>query len=265
MKTVEVYSLPKLRFAHVYKAGSYTNNINASKKYIEVTYISEGELLLEDEAGSILAQKGDVLCLLQDTVIRTSGFHSHHTVCVDLDWDYVENSSQGLYLPMVTKEAEGTEKIRQLIDDVVFNFPVYENSQTKCAGKFLEILCKIDLYNRKTRDLKMPGTLLYAERAKKYIHRHIYQPITQMEVAEHLEITPEYLCSIFKKTQGITLMKYVNKTKLDGIKDLMDREHIPLYKAAALFGFADANYVSRLYKSFFGHNITDKPDVSPPL
>ena len=53
-------------------------------------------------------------------------------------------------------------------------------------------------------------------------------------------------------------MKYVNKIKLENIKSIMDRENIPLYKAAALYGYSDPNYVSRLYAQMFGKSITKK-------
>ena len=265
MNTVEVYSLPKLFFAHAYKTDTYNNYIKGSKGHMEISYISEGEVLYEIGDNSILARKGDILCFLEAVTVKASAFHSHHTVCALVDWDFLENNSHGLYLDCLSGEVEGTAEIRQLIDDIIYNFPLYESSAAKGAGKFLDILCKIDACNRKSKDLKLPGAFLYTEKAKKYIHRHIYKPITQTEIAEYLDITPEYLCNVFKKNQGITLMKYVNQLKLEGIKDIMNKEHIPLYKAAELFGYTDANYVSRLYKNLFGHNITDKVETLPDI
>jgi YesN/AraC family two-component response regulator len=37
----------------------------------------------------------------------------------------------------------------------------------------------------------------------------------------------------------------------------MERENLRLYEAATRYGYTDANYVSRLYKRYFGKNITD--------
>ena len=58
-------------------------------------------------------------------------------------------------------------------------------------------------------------------------------------------------------------MRYVNKTKLESIKKLMDNENVRLYEAATIFGYKNANYVSFLYKKIFGRNITDKPSMVP--
>ena len=82
---------------------------------------------------------------------------------------------------------------------------------------------------------------------------------------EHLDISPEYLCAIFKKTEGITIMRYINKHKLEGIKTLMEQTNLHLYEAAGLYGYSDPNYVSRLYKQLFGYNITDKPMFHPEI
>ena len=53
------------------------------------------------------------------------------------------------------------------------------------------------------------------------------------------------------------MLKYVNTAKLEAVKALMEKERLRLWEAAALFGFSDPNYVSRLYKRYFGKNITD--------
>ena len=52
-------------------------------------------------------------------------------------------------------------------------------------------------------------------------------------------------------------MSYINHIKLEGVRSIMEKEHIPLNQAAEIYGFSDPNYVSRLYKKYFHANITD--------
>ena len=87
---------------------------------------------------------------------------------------------------------------------------------------------------------------------------NLRSPITQKSVAQYLSITPEYLCSVFKKVEGISFQKYVNYEKLEAIKNLIEKEQVYLYEAAAMFGYSDPNYVSRLFKKYYGYNITDQ-------
>ena len=78
----------------------------------------------------------------------------------------------------------------------------------------------------------------------------------QRDIAAHLGITPEYLCSIFKKSEGVSIMHFINTVKLTSIRSLMEKDGLTLAQAAHLYGYADPNYVSRLHKQYFHINIT---------
>ena len=104
----------------------------------------------------------------------------------------------------------------------------------------------------------MPNGTRYTQRAKEYVQKNIYSTITQKSVSDYLSITPEYLCSVFKKVEGTTFKRYVNNGKLEMIKMLIEKEHLHLYEAAAQLGYSDPNYVSRLFKQYYGYNVTKK-------
>ena len=266
MNCVEITSLPDILFSHVYKADHYHNSFSVRESFLEVSYIADGSFELEVGNERLCAKKGDILCLLHDkkTVILTDKFHSHHTVGVKVDWDFCSDERH-LLLPIITPAKTGTANICHLIDDFVHNQIVYKESKTLGATKFLELLCAIDKCNRTTQNKNLPGEFLYTKRAKDYIQRNIHTCITQNSVASYLGISPEYLCAVFKKAEGTTVIKYINKLKLESIKTLIDNTNIHLYEAAAMYGYTDPNYVSRLHKQLFGYNITDKPYVHPEI
>lgn len=259
MDTIELCSLPKIKFAHIHSAESYANSFRPRPSLIEVTYISEGSLTYECDGSRFTAGQGDVICNLyrSDAKITSKGYHIHHTVCANAQIKLLQNNINGLYLPIHIKSQLGTEKIQHIIDLFIRDRFTYINFSARGSAKFLELLCEIDFVNRKEQSVSLPSEVLYTQLAKEYIHNNIHLPITQRSVAEHLSISPEYLCSIFKKTEGITLIKYANTVKLGAVRNLMKKEKVRLYVAAEQFGFADANYVSRLFKKYFGYNITE--------
>lgn len=267
MKTIDITSTPQIVFAHTYESNNYDNLLPPSKPNVEITYIAEGSLELTIENQKYVAQTGDILCLFrnEEITVHASDFHRHHTFGVNLEWNYLENNTRGLFLPVLTKFSPQVKEIHQMIDDIIYNSHRYEGIRARQTTQVMNILCKIDLYNRNSKELQLPGELLLAERAKKYVHSHMYEAITQTDVANHLKITPTHLCRIFKKTQGTSFMRYVNKTKLENMKNLIERENLHVYEAAELFGYTDPNYVSSLHKKLFGYNITDKPPVHPPI
>ena len=264
MNFVQINSLPEILFSHFYKTESYQNRFSVRDNYLEISYIAEGVFELQVGKEKFLAKKGDVICFLhnEQTFVSAKGFHCHHTVGARVDWEFSKDE-QGLFLPTVTLAHNNAAVICSLIDDFVHNQMIYKTSKALGSAKFLELLCAIDKCNRTVKNNGLPGEVLYTQRAKEYIQQNIHMPVTQKSVAEYLGISPEYLCSVFKRAEGITMMKYINRIKLENIKTLMDNTNIPLYKAANMYGYSDPNYVSRLYKGIFGYNITDKPKFHP--
>ena len=98
----------------------------------------------------------------------------------------------------------------------------------------------------------------YVRQAKRYIFEHLSQPIKQSEIAAFLGITSEYLCNVFKKSEHTSVMRFINEAKLTQIRSMMESKGIPLHQAALQYGFADPNYVSRLYKKYYGRALTEE-------
>jgi len=265
MQNYEIETLPCVQFAHVYHADTYFNTLRKKDNSMEVTYISEGAITLECKGVEYTANKGDVICLPYRSLtvyIKAHSYHEHHTVCAEMKWS-LKDRINGLYLPIVTPARFNTRAASNIIDQLIHDQLSFKNSRTKGAAKFLELLCEIDQCNRKHTELNLPGEVMYALRAKEYVQSNLHSPITQKGAAMHLSISPEYLCSVFKRVEGISFQKYVNYEKLKAIRNLMEKEPARLYEAAALFGYNDPNYVSRLFKKYYGYNITDKQNRYP--
>ena len=267
MQTYEIETLPCVKFAHVYHADTYFNSFSMRENAMEITYISKGSILIEYKGVEYIANKGDIVILPYDQEqikIRAIAYHEHHTVFANLRWSR-QDDINGLCLPLVTPERFNTRSAANIIDQLIRNQLIFKESKTKGASKFLELLCEIDQCNRKQTELNLPSEVLYTQNAKKYVQTNLHLPITQRSVAQYLSITPEYLCSVFKTVEGISFQKYVNYEKLEAIKNLIEKEPVHLYEAAALFGYSDPNYVSRLFKKYYGYNITDKQKRHPTI
>lgn len=265
MHSTEILSLPKYNFAHIHQAEQYHHKMEVNNHRMEISYISEGNLIAMIENESIVIEKGDICCFYSVPVtIDTDSYHCHHTFCVYVDWQTVPNPNH-LLLPPVTKCNHMTTEIEGLIDDFIYNTHLYDSHPERVAWNFFQILNKIDICNRTSDALDYPRGYILAQRAKKYVHQNIHSTLTQAEIAMHLGITPSYLCNIFKTTEGIPLMKYINQIKLKNIQSLMENRDMKLYDAALMFGYTDPNYVSSLYSKMFGHPITSKPNLSNEL
>ena len=254
MDRIEITSLPQIQFAHAYAAPSYKNRLFTSESLIEVSYIVQGKTKTRTPQGEFRSEKGDIVCLFhgQPVYIECESAHEHHTVCFSVKF---ERKAEGLLLPPVTKASAGTKDIEKRIDDLIRQFSLYPNRRYFLAGSVLEMLEAISECNVLKQSEYSYGNTRYVERAKQYIYANLQREIRQSEIAEHLGISPQYLCGLFKKIEGTTVIDFIHRVKLEKIRGLMTKEGMKLYEAAELLGFSDPNYVSKLYKQIFHVNI----------
>ena len=262
MNVIDIQKIPVFKFGLIFEADSYKNNFKLSESVLEFAYIAEGKLDVTKGTQKYTAEKGDILCGIRDvaTEIKTDSYHCHHSVGIETLWTFTDNQASGYHIPYLIKHCPESDEIIKLIDKFIYSSHIYENSPGRTAELFFTILNKIDSISRASKEFRRPEYSLIAEKAKLYIQKNLNKPITQRNIAEHLGISPGYLCSVFKKSEGITLIKYVNMIKLKSIETIIIKENLPLYKAAEMYGYTNPNYVSLLYKKTFGRNISDKPD-----
>lgn len=259
METIRIDGLPEIAFAHIYGEQVYNSVLPTLPRRIEVTFLYEGSLQIEQNGITAQAQKNSVICNLFETPlhIRASGYHEQHTVCFHVAFSHTdERQNNVLRLPLLTQLQEAGRLCR-LIDEIIRTHTLHTGNALICAGLFLQLLGELDSLNRQGAKNNSYGNLRYINRAKDYIYKNLQRPIRQSEVAEQLGVSPEYLCAIFKKTEGVSLMYFINRIKLERIRSLVEKENMKLRDAAELYGFTDANYVSRLFKKIFHMNITD--------
>ena len=258
MQYFSVCSLPRIRFAHAHEADSYDVCLHKFNQTIEITYLADGTLTLCCGTKQYAANTGDIICNLyrENLQVRSDGFHAHRTVCFTVDLSASEYDAPGaLAIPVVTPACERIGECMRLIQEIIRIHTLYPQDNLRCSGLFLELLNELGNINRHAE--KNTGEFRYVKGSKKYVYEHIHHAIHQRDVAAHLGITPEYLCAIFKKSEGITLVHFINTAKLTSIRSLMEKEGLTLAQASQRYGYADPNYVSRLYKQYFHINITD--------
>ncbi|MCI8388555.1 MAG: helix-turn-helix transcriptional regulator [Clostridiales bacterium] len=261
IKYIELASIPKLLFAHTFSADFYQADIRARPNRIEITYISAGGYHYNQNESEGDVKCGDILCNTYTAPLKicANNFHSHHTVCFELPYSVAENESDtSIPIPFTIPASDADKEIIPLIDKIIAESTINSSNRLICVGLFMQLLGNLSkctqnqLLNIRHSDIK------YVDKAKVFIYQNLNKPIKQSTVAKELGISPEYLSTIFKKVEGIPLMTYINRTKLEKIRSIMIKENIRLYQAAEMFGYSDPNYVSYLYKKYFHMNITDQ-------
>ncbi|MBQ8320713.1 MAG: helix-turn-helix domain-containing protein [Clostridia bacterium] len=259
MRYIKIKSLPKIRFAHVFASEKYVNELPVQQNKIELCYIAKGVNHVRQGGVLYTEDEYDVACNLFEAVtyVQTEAFHEHHSVGFTLEFEVLDKDAEGaLLLPRHFKCNE-KRRIHELLDEIISVHTFHPTAHARLVGLFLNALAELDELARRSLEGE-GGISLYVKKAKSYVYENIRRPIRQKEVAAHLGITPEYLCSAFKSAGEEPLITFINKTKLKNMRTVMRRENLKLYEVAEMFGYADPNYASRLYKKYFGKNITEQ-------
>lgn len=88
--------------------------------------------------------------------------------------------------------------------------------------------------------------------AQKYVQKHISEKLTLGTVAKAIDVTPNYLSSIFKKYCHYGFNDYVTFEKIRRAQQLLLKSNLKVYQIADMLGFDSPYYFSTVYKKFTG-------------
>lgn len=249
MSCMIIESLPELEFAHSFRSIGYQNDLWAVKDRFEISCVLAGSIQIIQDGKEYHATAGDFICNTKTTSIAlyTSDLYEHYTASFVFRYSHCT-------LPLVVHTSSVMSHCRSLMNDIVRMHILYPDQVYSTAGLFLQLLDELERIQM--HSISPHSYSPYIKQTKEYIYEHIHEPIRQKDIAAFLGITPEYLCSIFKQSEGIPLIPFINRTKLENMQTLIENKELTLQQAASLYGYSDPNYVSRLYKKMFGQNIT---------
>jgi two-component system response regulator YesN len=90
------------------------------------------------------------------------------------------------------------------------------------------------------------------EKAVYYIHQHYDKDITLKEISEYVQLSPNYLSLLFKKSMGRNLTEYLTDYRMEKAKDLLLNTTLKTYEIAENVGVTDSAYFSRIFKKIAG-------------
>ena len=157
----------------------------------------------------------------------------------------------GLFLQMEDIEAEGNAACRV---EMFRRFLALLASIHRCVQSAVDYAASAD---RPTPQTAAPtpsesGEARHVPRALHFITTHLQDPITPSDVADALELHPDYLGRIFRRRMGVTLGRYILSAKMDVARARLMADNRTVKQVAAGLGFSDPRYFSRRFKELVG-------------
>ena len=95
-------------------------------------------------------------------------------------------------------------------------------------------------------------THLTVKRMQSMIHEFYQTGITLEEIGNRLNMTPEYLGTLFHREVGVTFSTYLKNYRISRAKELLCGTNLKLYEVAEQSGYADPKYFSKVFKEVTG-------------
>ncbi|MFC4776769.1 response regulator [Paenibacillus sp. GCM10023252] len=89
-----------------------------------------------------------------------------------------------------------------------------------------------------------------------YVQQHYPEVITLQLMAELVVMDASYLSDLFKKKTGVSLIHFVQQTRVDAAKLLLQTTDLTMREISEQVGFANENYFNKIFKRWTGDTPT---------
>lgn len=229
----------------------------------ELLYAQQGEFEIYDENENFLLHSGEV-CIIpsgKTHAIRSlnpTGEYWSISFSMDLismpDNHFFQQElvtplrTGSLLLPnKITPQSGLSSNAIAALKDVIYG--KREEQFLGILRFWLEIL---PLCKRNTQQQETNQNHSAVEACIRYMDANYASRITLDELAAHVHLHPNYLCSIFKGHSGQTVLEYLTALRIAKARYLLSKGNLSISQAAEQVGFNDTDHFSRTFKSLVG-------------
>lgn len=92
---------------------------------------------------------------------------------------------------------------------------------------------------------------------EEYIRSHLSENMTRSSLGEFFCLNPDYLANTFKKTTGISLIRYINDCRLEKARTLLLTSEEPIYSISISVGYPNSSYFTKQFRKRFNCGPSD--------
>jgi AraC-like DNA-binding protein len=148
------------------------------------------------------------------------------------------------------------DRLRQ-IKRAYFRTPVVSEKQFQGAVRLLMMLAT-QLAESATRDLVAARTYEppSVREAKNFVYAHADERVTLRQIADHVHVSKNYFCNVFKQTTKITFTEFVARVRVENAKKLLADPRLRMAEVADSTGFYSISQFNRVFRRYAGTSPT---------
>lgn len=135
------------------------------------------------------------------------------------------------------------------------------NKVSKINFRFVTEVPKLDTFERVSREahqaledyieskpVKRSKNEGLMGRVKEFIRENYSQQLTLEEIARAVFISPYYLSHLFKQIEGISVIEYLTKVRIEKAKILLSNPNYNIYEISEKIGYKEPSYFTRVFR-----------------
>lgn len=171
----------------------------------------------------------------------------------DCGFETVADDSAGGYtylLPEIsTASTSGrTAQLFHQLMDMSIDGNLYNRDMSDYAVSLLIMELSQEYFHSNSRQ-ELPAFIISA---REWIKNHYYLPFDISELADALGYHADYLSSVFKRSMGVSIVRYTNQLRIKTAKTLLSNYGVTIKEAAFSCGFSDEKYFMKVFKEMEG-------------
>ena len=88
--------------------------------------------------------------------------------------------------------------------------------------------------------------------AKEYMHTHYTKDISIEDIADAVYRSSSYICTVFKKETGSTIVQYLRQYRITAAQELLSRTNMKTSMIAGMVGYENPSYFNAIFKKQTG-------------
>mgnify|MGYP005777116955 CR=1 FL=1 len=286
---LDLREIPKISLAHYYCSDYYDSGLR-SMMGIEVMYTKKGKLNTKIKNNQFVMEPGDVsvLPLYEPHRMVTEGpdfgqyavefwVQGDHRQITEEEFSYhaMTMLRQGekareiyhgkLYLPFCSNVGIGSV-VEGFFQDMIKEYTTYSPCGDSAAvSLLLQMLLTISRseiarYSQQAEEHRYSHSTI--EQVIMYVSEHYGQIESIRDIASHVGLNASYLGTLFKRQTGISLVSYLNRTRVSWAKMLLEAGELSCQEIATAVGVPNSYYFSTLFKKHTGMTMLEFARIS---
>ncbi len=114
-----------------------------------------------------------------------------------------------------------------------------------------------EIDNRRMGDESPARSSIIVRRAEELVLQQYTEPVGVAQIADKLNVTPNYLSSLFKRYKQVSFTKFITDIRLNEALQLLKTPGITVKEAASGLGYMSSRHFTRLFRERYGMTPTD--------